>query len=103
MKTRLPASFEVSGRRARWVWQYRTFTDGSTELAPVPSGAIIDHGDHETLVKWADYPGAPAGRCTTLVSLAPLTVVEEVTCGSCGASGRIEQGAWLPAKDGRRG
>lgn len=73
---------------ARWTW---------AEGAAVPSGIVLDHGDHELLVPWAG-----GGDVFTLDSLLPLTVVEQVRCTMCEAEGRIERGAWLPSKDGAR-
>lgn len=90
-----PASFAdpaVEGSRVRWTWNGAP-GDG------LPTGVVVDHGDHDLLVPWVPFPGGPE-RVFTLDSLFPLTVVEQVRCGLCSAVGRIEQGAWLPSKGG---
>lgn len=80
----------------RWVWAGR-----AEERPAVPAGILVDHGDHTTLIAWAAVPGLNDGRSLfSLESLKPLTVVEPAHCGTCGLSGRIEQGAWLPMKVG---
>lgn len=62
----------------------------------LPSGVSIDHGDHVLVVPWAGVDVVPF----TLDSLMPLTVVEQVSCTGCAATGWITAGKWLPSKNG---
>lgn len=71
----------------------------NTHPSALPAGLLVDHGDHTVLLPWAPVARWD-GPVFTLDSLVPLTIVEQVTCVICGVSGRIEQGAWLPAEGG---
>lgn len=87
--TALPAAPELAGNRAVWIWN----SDDPTVL--LPSGVLIDHGDHTLLVAWIP---TGSGKTFTLDSLLPLSIVEVVDCSACGSGGRIREGAWLPVK-----
>lgn len=96
----LPAEVELDGRVALWVWLGEASVTGPPQPGLIPAGVMLDHGDHKMLVPWAgDYP-----RVFTLDSLLPLTVVGSIDCSTCGASGQITDGAWVPSeKGGARG
>lgn len=87
----LPAEPLVDGLLLDWVW--------ANPRGELPAGVLIDHGDHKVLVLWSTYAGGPSAPAFTLDSLLPLSVLEDVICG-CGMVGRIELGAWRPAKGG---
>lgn len=96
--SRLPAQpiirdVPVGGGDHRWLWNGPTGAAGGL----VPVAVLVDHGDHYMQVPWATYAGAPSlDTVFTLDSLRPLTLVERIACGTCGAQGRIEAGAWVP-------
>lgn len=93
----LPIEMRIGAWRAFWVWALAEDGAPLSEVG-VPVGVVIDHGDHAVLVPWVPVPGDT--RQFTLDSLLPLTVVESVTCTTCGTTGRIERGAWLPDAEG---
>lgn len=96
--SRLPVQPRITGVAAgaddhRWLWNGPTGAAGGL----VPCAVLVDHGDHYMQVPWATYAGAPSeDTLFTLDSLRPLTIVERIACGTCGAQGRIEAGVWTP-------
>ena len=101
----LPPTLTIGGWPARFVWLTRVDDAGEFEQGSTPAAVLISHPPtfgapaHTMLVPWVPVEGAP-GEPFTLDSLAPLTVVQTVTCTICGVSGRIDNGAWLPTEGG---
>jgi hypothetical protein len=100
MSVVLPESVMLGDFEAAWQWSpgAELLRAGGDAPGRLPTGVLIDHGDHNLLVSWV-APGE-ARPAFTLDSLLPLTVVEEATCPMCGVAGRIERGEWLPAEGG---
>jgi hypothetical protein len=105
----LPPVLTIGDWSAKFVWLTRAADEAGTErVGALPAAVLIEHPPsfgapaHTMLVPWVPVEGSP-GEPFTLESLAPLTVVQPVTCSICGVSGRIESGAWLPTEGGGRG
>ncbi len=86
----------IDGRRARWVWGTPDdpFGPGEPRLGGIPAAILLDHGDHNLLVPWAQLHAGPEVTPFRLESLVPLTVAELIVCGSCGARGRLVADRW---------
>ena len=97
--TGLPKELVLGGHRAVWVWGTPDDPHATAEprTGVIPCAVLIDHGDHTMLVPWVEL--AAGGTPFTLESLLPLTVREHVECPTCGRTGYISGGAWLPQKD----
>jgi hypothetical protein len=88
---------------AAGVWM-TTLDDAGVKVRSgvIPCALLVDHGDHTMLVPWVPVDGAP-GEPFTLERLVPLTLTEQVTCMTCGVSGRIRRGLWLSPTEGGDG
>lgn len=91
---------------ADWLWLADSIDDdGDAVLAGnIPAGVVLDHGDHKALIAWVPVMigGLPA-VAHTLESLVPLTIKGLLPCPTCGVTGRIEQGHWVPVEGGHGG
>lgn len=91
---------------AEWLWLATDPDDeGHVELAgSIPAGVVLDHGDHQAVINWVPVVfGGVLAAPHTLESLVPLTIKGLLPCPTCGVTGRIEQGHWVPVEGGQGG
>lgn len=89
--TALPAELDLGGKPAFWWWL------PNVHPAVLPAGVEVDHGDHILRIPWVPVD---TDSPFTLDALTPLTVAEQIKCTTCGVTGFIQQGAWLPVDEG---
>ena len=62
--------------------------------ALIPTGIILHHAGHKSLVQWVPSPEKPDRPVFTLLALIPLSILEKTSCPACGLSGFIRDGVW---------